>query len=126
MKILITGGSGLVGSHLTRLLVQQGHQVQHVSRKKYTHPQAQVFEWDPVNMKIESGALEGVDAVVNLAGAGVADKRWTPSRKRTLLESRTKSLQCLYKLVSKMNIRPRALISASGIGFYGRQPIDKI
>ena len=126
MKILITGGSGLVGSHLTQLMKGNGHEVRHLSRKKHNHPQAEVFEWNPNEMIVENGALDGVEVVVNLAGAGVAEKRWTADRKKALIESRIKSLQCLHEHVSKMKDPPKTLISASGIGYYGDQAFDKV
>ncbi len=126
MKILITGGSGLVGSYLTSLLYEAGHEVVHTSRKRYDHPQARVFEWDLNRMTMEDGALDGVDAVVNLAGAGVADARWSEHRKRVILESRTKALQLLHQEISKLDQKPKTLVSASGVGFYGSVPFDQI
>jgi len=114
-KFLITGASGLVGSQLTEMLLQKGYQVVHVSRTK----RAGTFVWDVNRQEFDTEALNGVDVIINLAGAGVADKRWTDSRKRELLESRTKSLALLYKTLSTTNHQVTAVISASAIGYYG-------
>lgn len=117
-KILITGASGLVGSQLTELLLQKGYQVVHVGRTKRAG-KTPTFVWDVNAGTFDAQALDGVDAIINLAGAGVADKRWTDSRKRELLESRTKSLALLYKTLSTTNHKVTAVISASAIGYYG-------
>lgn len=121
-KILITGASGLVGSQLTEMFLQKGYQVVHIGRTKragippYAVP---AFVWDVNKQEFDTEALNGVEVIINLAGAGVADKRWTDSRKRELLESRTKSLALLYKTLSTTNHQVTAVISASAIGYYG-------
>jgi uncharacterized protein (TIGR01777 family) len=117
-KILITGASGLVGSQLTEMLLQKGYQVVHVGRTKRAG-KVPAFVWDVNKQEFDTEALSGVDTIINLAGAGVADKRWTGSRKRDLLESRTKSLQLLYKTLSTTNHQVTAVTSASAIGYYG-------
>lgn len=119
MKILIAGGSGLVGSRLTNHLIAQGHQVNVLTRKKFRHLKASVYEWKPSENYIEEGALDQVDAVVNLAGAGVADKPWTTSRKRLILESRVQSADCLYANLEKMDTPVPVVVNASAIGYYG-------
>lgn len=116
-KILITGPSGLIGTRLTELLLQKGYQVWHLSRtKKKGIPS---FTWDVEKGIMDTKALEGVDAIVHLAGAGVADKRWTESRKKEILESRTKSSVLLYKTLAGANHSVKSVISASAIGYYG-------
>lgn len=116
-KILITGPSGLIGTRLTELLLQKGYQVWHLSRtKKKGIPS---FTWDVEKGIMDTKALEGVDAIVHLAGAGVADKRWTESRKKEILESRTKSSALLYKTLAGANHSVKSVISASAIGYYG-------
>lgn len=117
-KILITGASGLVGSQLTEMLLQKGYQVVHVGRTKRAG-KVPAFVWDVAKQEFDIEALAGVDTIINLAGAGVADKRWTDSRKHELLESRTKSLALLYKTLSVNNHQVTAVISASAIGYYG-------
>lgn len=116
-KILITGPSGLIGTRLTEQLLQKGYQVWHLSRtKKKGIPS---FTWDVEKGIMDTKALEGVDAIVHLAGAGVADKRWTESRKKEILESRTKSSALLYKTLAGANHSVKSVISASAIGYYG-------
>ncbi|MBX2897421.1 MAG: TIGR01777 family oxidoreductase [Cyclobacteriaceae bacterium] len=117
-KILITGASGLVGSHLTGMLLQQGYQVVHVGRTKRAG-KIPSFVWDVHAGTIDAQALEGVDTIINLAGAGIADKRWSASRKREILESRTKSVALLNKVLSTTSHRVTTFVSASAIGYYG-------
>jgi len=119
MVVLITGGNGLVGSHLTVLLVNQGYTVRHLSRSKYAHLQAEVFEWNISNGIIEEGALDGVDIIVHLAGSNVASGRWTPDKKKSIYDSRIKSTKLLHEYVSKMDRKPETFICASGTGSYG-------
>lgn len=117
-KILITGASGLIGTRLTEMLLQKGYQVVHVGRtpRKGAVP---TFVWDVVAGKIDPNALEGVGAIINLAGAGVADKRWTHSRKHELLESRTQSVALLNKALATHTHQVKVVVSASAIGYYG-------
>jgi len=117
-KILITGASGLIGTRLTDLLRQKGFHVSHLGRSKKSGA-VPSFVWDVDKGELNQQALEGVDTIIHLAGAGVADKRWTESRKREILESRTKSSALLYKVLSGTNHSVRAVVSASAIGYYG-------
>jgi uncharacterized protein (TIGR01777 family) len=117
-KILITGASGLIGSRLTDMLLQKGYQVSHLGRSKKSGP-VPSFVWDVDRGKIDSQALVGVDTIIHLAGAGVADKRWTVSRKKEILESRTKSSLLLYNTLANVNHTVKAVVSASAIGYYG-------
>lgn len=118
-KVLITGGTGLVGSHLIPMLKAKGHQVVVLSRSKDASKPYEIFEWDYKNDYIESGAFNGVDAVIHLAGAGVADKRWTPERKDEIYNSRTKTSHLLYKTLKEVPNEVKTFISASAIGYYG-------
>lgn len=116
-KILITGASGLIGTRLTELFIQRGHAVVHLGRTKRTR-KIPCFRWDVEKGMIEEDAFDGVDAVVHLAGAGVADQRWTKRRKQEILESRTKSTALLARhLENYSNVK--AVVSASAIGYYG-------
>jgi uncharacterized protein (TIGR01777 family) len=117
-KILITGASGLIGTRLTELLQQNNYEVAHISRgkKKGSVP---AFTWDVDKNFLEPGAFNGVDAIVHLAGAGVADKRWNERRKEEILSSRTKSTRLLYDELKKGHHKVKTFVSASGIGFYG-------
>jgi uncharacterized protein (TIGR01777 family) len=124
-KILITGASGLIGSSLTKSLIARGHSVAHLGRsKKSDH--VSTFLWDPMKGVIDVNALEQIDTIVHLAGAGVAEKRWTHSRKKEILESRTKSTDLLYQTLKNNRHNIQAFISASAIGFYGFGGNDKI
>lgn len=117
-KILITGASGLIGSRLTELLLQKGYQVSHLGRSKKSGL-VPSFVWDVNKGVLDQQALEGVDAIIHLAGAGVADKRWTASRKKEILESRTKSSLLLYNTLANTNHTVKTVVSASAIGYYG-------
>ena len=117
-KILITGASGLVGKRLTELLLQKGYQVSHLGRntRKGVVPS---FIWDVNKGAIDSNAFAGVDTIIHLAGAGVAEKRWTNARKQEILESRTKSTALLFNALKKERHSVTAFVSASAIGYYG-------
>ncbi len=117
-KILITGASGLIGTRITELLLQKGFQVSHLGRSKKSGA-VPSFVWDVDKGELDQQALEEVDTIIHLAGAGVADKRWTESRKREILESRTKSSGLLYKVLSGTNHSVKTMVSASAIGYYG-------
>ena len=117
-KILITGATGLIGTHLTKILQGRGHTVMHLSRRKQG-AQIKTWEWDIDRHFIEEGAFDGVDTIIHLAGAGIADKPWTKARKREILESRTHSTRLLYEELKKRDHSVRSFISASAIGYYG-------
>lgn len=117
-KILITGASGLVGSRLTEMLLEKGHQVSHLGRSKRVGSVAS-FVWDVENKSIDLQALDGVDTIINLAGAGVADKRWTAQRKKEILDSRIDSTRLLFETLKKQNHSVKTFVSASAIGYYG-------
>jgi len=122
-NILITGASGLIGKVLTKQLRTQGHRVVHLSR---TGGKPGVFGWDVDKGFIDPAAFEGIDTIIHLAGAGVADKRWTPERKREILESRTRSTRLLFDFLKKEAHSVRHFISASAIGYYGFETTEKI
>lgn len=117
-KVLITGGSGLLGSRLTELLLEQGYEVAHLSRKAKTGI-VPAFAWDVSAGSLDEKAFTGVDTIIHLAGAGVADKRWTKERKREILESRVQSTRLMYRFLSRRTHQVRKFISASAIGIYG-------
>ncbi|MEI9919150.1 MAG: TIGR01777 family oxidoreductase [Bacteroidota bacterium] len=117
--ILIGGGSGLIGTRLTEILLQKGHQVRHLGRKAGTDRSGQVktFAWDIHRQAIDEHAFDGVDVVINLAGANINGHRWTKSYKEELLVSRTGSTQLIVNAVKqRSSIR---FIAGSAIGYYG-------
>jgi uncharacterized protein len=123
MKILITGATGLVGSALTGELAQAGHTVCRLVRpetKSEATRDASGFDvkWNPLTGELDALAV-GADAVVNLAGASIAQGRWTAQRKCELRGSRVDSTRALVHALATMALRPRVLISASAIGIYG-------
>ncbi len=124
MKILITGSTGLVGTALVRQLAHDGHTVLRLVRPGSTSapnvPGAFDVAWNPETGALD-GAAVGADAVVNLAGASIADGRWTPQRKQLLRASRVQTTDNLVHALARMAARPRVLVSASAIGYYGNR-----
>ncbi|MFK8009148.1 MAG: TIGR01777 family oxidoreductase [Saprospiraceae bacterium] len=116
--VLIAGGSGLIGQRLSVLLEKKGYDVIFLSRKKKSDDR--FFQWDVNKGTIDSAAIERADYVINLAGAGIVDKRWTNDRKKVLIESRTQTAALLKDSFEKIK-KPKAYLSASAIGFYGNR-----
>jgi uncharacterized protein (TIGR01777 family) len=119
MNILITGGTGLVGTVVTELALQTGYQVSFLSRSAKSIPQVKVFQWDIAQKKIDIQAIEQADYIIHLAGAGVADKRWSDAYKQEILDSRIISTQLLQEAISKSIKKPKAIVAASAVGIYG-------
>ena len=117
-KILITGGSGLIGTRLTGLLTEAGHSVAHLGRSVRSDG-VKTYLWDIGKKTIDRSSLVGVDAVINLAGANVGDKHWTKKRKEEILQSRLQSTRLLFEELKKGNHKVKTLVSASAVGFYG-------
>lgn len=117
MKIAVSGGSGLIGSHLVVALRGAGHDVLTLVRRPPRQPGE--VQWVPAEGRLEPGDLSGVEAVVHLAGAGIADKRWTPSYKKAVLDSRVDGTRLLATTLASLDPLPRVLLSGSAIGFYG-------
>ncbi|MDF0692738.1 TIGR01777 family oxidoreductase [Aquirufa ecclesiirivi] len=120
MKILITGGTGFIGKALQKQLRSSGHEVVILSRSGGD------FHWDPAKGEMDIRALEGLDAIIHLAGAGIAEKRWTESRKEELIQSRVQSSQTLYQALKQHPHQVHTLISASGIGYYGADTGERL
>lgn len=123
-KVLITGGTGLIGKRLTEILLKKDYDVAYLSRKKKSIPSVQVFEWDVSKGYMEEGALDNVHFLIHLAGAGVADKRWTEERKKVIISSRTDSIQLIADQLKEKGILPAAFVSASGSSYYGEDTGD--
>ncbi len=119
--VLITGGNGLIGKHLTRQLLQQGHQVSHLSRKPAQVPGVTTYVWNIAKSEIDERCIEGVDTIIHLAGAGVADKRWTAKRKQEIIDSRIDSIRLIYRLLESKPHQVHSFISASATGYYGNR-----
>lgn len=122
-KVLITGGTGLIGKQLTKLLVAKRHEVVILSRNPKEENQ---FKWNISEDFIDEKAFENVTHIIHLAGAGIANKYWTNERKKELIDSRVKSANLLFKKVKELEIPLQKFISASGIGFYGAITSDTI
>lgn len=118
-KILITGGTGLVGSALIPMLRKLGHEIVVLSRKKSRSDLYTVFEWDYKRNYIEPGAFDGVDTIIHLAGAGVAESKWTTERKDEIYNSRTQTSILLFNELQKSENQVKTFIAASAIGIYG-------
>ena len=116
MKIGITGASGLIGTPFAAALAQDGHDVVRFVRRPAQGPHER--SWDPSSRRLEPQAVADLEAVVHLAGAGVADKRWTAARKAVVLGSRVDGTTAVATAVADAG-GPRVLLSASAIGWYG-------
>lgn len=121
MNILLTGGSGLIGSELTKILIENGHQVRILTREKeIEHP---FYHWDKDT--IDEKVFENLDGIIHLAGSLIA-KRWTNSYKKEIFSSRVDTANLLFEYVKKLNIDLKFFISASGTAYYGQITSNKI
>lgn len=117
MDIAVTGASGLIGSALVASLASQGHRVLRLVRS--SGGGTDTAQWDPVAGTIDSAALEGIDAVVHLAGEGIGEKRWSPEQKDRIRSSRTLGTALIATTIANLNRPPSVLLSGSAIGVYG-------
>ncbi|MGV9012895.1 MAG: TIGR01777 family oxidoreductase [Flavobacteriales bacterium] len=117
--VLITGGTGLVGGHLTKLLKREGFSVRHLSRSPKPDAAVPTFAWDIDKGTVDPKALENVDHIIHLSGAGIADERWSEDRLKVLYASRVDSGRLLLRALEKTGAWPKTFISASGINYYG-------
>jgi len=125
--ILITGGTGMIGKALTEALLEKNYKVIILSRNpgKYQPVEGNLSyaEWDIPGETIDKEAIARADYIIHLAGAGIADKRWTKKRKQVILDSRVKSSELLAKTLQEIPNKIKAVISASAIGWYGEDPV---
>ena len=136
-NVLITGGSGLIGTRLSEILLEKGFSVSHLGRKKVTKIQARatnsteakpsirMYNWDIDRGIIDEEALLKADYIIHLAGAGIADKNWSEARKKEIIESRTKSITLITNTLKMIPHEIKSFISASGIGYYGANTGDE-
>ncbi len=121
--VLITGGTGMVGKHLTELLVLHGYSViiatRNIHMDRRPHAKISYAVWDIHKQTIDENAIKSADYIVHLAGAGVADKRWSEERKLEIKNSRTKSSATICKALATIPNKVKAVVSASAIGWYG-------
>ena len=124
--ILITGGTGLVGKALTRHLLAQGHEVRILSRKPKPGSAVKAFLWNVEEQQIDAAAVDGIEHMVHLAGAGVAEKRWTKAKKKEIIDSRVESMKLINTVLKKKGICLKSFVGASAIGIYGMTTSEKI
>lgn len=136
-NVLITGGSGLIGTRLSEILLEKGFSVSHLGRKKVTKIQTRLanskeakssikmYNWDIEQGMIDEEALLKADYLIHLAGAGIADENWSDARKKEIIDSRTQSIALINKTLKTIPHHIKSFISASGIGFYGADTGDE-
>jgi uncharacterized protein len=123
MRILMSGGSGLIGTALGHRLDADGHSVARLVRRE---PKDGEFRWDPVGGTVDLAAFEGCDAVINLSGAGIGDRRWTAEYKGELLSSRLLSTELLASTMASLDRKPEVFLSGSAIGWYGNRGDERL
>lgn len=124
-NILITGGSGLIGNEITKLLEEKGYKVAWLSRSPEENKQKSFF-WDVNKQKMDDSALHWCESIIHLAGAGVAEKRWTDERKQEIVSSRVMSTLLLYDQLKSMKKKPESFIASSAVGYYGMDTQDEL
>jgi uncharacterized protein (TIGR01777 family) len=119
-NVLITGGTGFIGKQLTNLLIESGYSVSILSRNsKQNTTTISYFKWDVTYRTIDEESVMKADYIIHLAGEGIAEGRWTTSRKEAIVQSREQSIQLIYDVLKRNNKKLDGFISASGIGIYG-------
>jgi hypothetical protein len=126
MDIAVTGSTGLIGTELVAALQGDGHRVLRLVRPDSVGAGGDTAAWDPARGTIDAAALEGIDAVVHLAGVGIADSRWTEQQRQRILGSRTSGTTLLASTLASLQQPPSVLLSGSAIGYYGDHGDDVI
>lgn len=116
MTVVVSGASGMIGRALVEHLAAGGHRVVRLVRRRSGEGEV---TWDPAGGTLDPSSLGVVDAAINLSGAGIGDHRWTPRYQRTLVDSRLRSTELLATTLAQLVPRPRVLLSASAVGYYG-------
>lgn len=117
MRVVVSGSSGLIGTSVVQALRARGDEVTTLVRRSPVG--SGEAGWDPADGSIDTSAVEGADAVIHLAGAGIGDKRWSTSRRREIVSSRVQSTSLLARTVARLGRTPAVMVSASAVGFYG-------
>lgn len=125
-SVLISGGSGLVGNVLTDLLLEKGYKVGHISRSKSSDSRIETIVWDLRSKTIDIEKVVKYDYLINLVGAGIADKKWTAERKREIINSRVDALIFLFEIIKNNQHQFKSIVSASAVGYYGFETSDHI
>lgn len=127
MRLLITGGTGFIGRQLIKQLLKDNHQVIVLSRQPRKAVRTLLStKVKPISSLDTINASTKLDVIINLAGEGIADKRWSPKRKKVLLDSRVKTTNDLIHLMERLTHKPNCFISASAVGYYGTQRINEV
>lgn len=126
MRVLITGGTGLIGSRLSRRLLEKGYDVALLSRKAVSNPDIKTYRWDVDKNMIDSEAIETADYIIHLAGANISEARWTEKRKKLIVQSRVDPTKLLFNKTKEVKNRLRAFISSSAVNYYGTVTSDRI
>ena len=125
LTIAITGASGFIGSALTHFLTTGGHKVVPIVRRKPDRAKGEIA-WDPMEGEIDAEGLNGLDAVVHLAGESISGGRWTAARKRTIWKSRIEGTRVLVQALNAIADPPRVLVSSSAVGYYGDRGDERL
>ncbi len=120
MTVIVTGASGVIGSTLVPFLTTGGHRVIRLVRNSSSTSQDELF-WDPLSGILHTDSIEEIDAVIHLAGENIGSGRWTPEKKRKIIESRVKGTELVTKKLASLERPPKVMICASAIGFYGNR-----
>ena len=123
MRLILTGGTGFIGTRLRESLTEKGHEVviltRQASRENQPGVRARYAYWNPPQKGAWEKELEGVDGIINLAGEPIAGKRWTPEQKQKILQSRAGATQAVVRAIERAKRKPLFLINASAVGYYG-------
>ena len=124
MKVMVAGASGFIGKELIKQLDDKGHEIvvltrNHESARFNIPVHCEIVTWNPELNAVSPSSLKGIDAVINLAGEGIANGRWSPKRKREIIQSRVVSTRRIVDAMTSMNDKPKVFVSASAIGLYG-------
>ncbi|MEN2490409.1 TIGR01777 family oxidoreductase [Flavobacterium sp. B11] len=126
-NVLLTGGSGFIGKHLTDVLIEAGFSVSVLSRSdRENTPRVTYYKWDIKKNYIDKNAVLNADYIIHLAGEGIVEKRWTKRRKRAILESRIRPIEMIFSVLENNNKKLDAFVSASAVGIYGAVTSHKI